>query len=373
MLACVLCIQHVTAQVLPLEQENVLHENWLVQDVQTGQLVPLAGQTDSKAVHQWVAIEPEQPFLVSFAAPQGLSIFLNNQLVFSATVSGTYTADLSLYARTVKPVKGRYLLTIWHPEQQPAVRSFQNVQHQINVSQQQEQSAVTIKVKAFVNQNIYILLLLCIGLIYGYLRTNYPSDFSSVFNPYSFMRSSTLEEGLLAKPLSSWAGILFILAFSISLALLVVAVHANAEQLRFFNQLLPLSGTDITTKVLFYSVLIFVVILLKYLFIKVMSFIFGLEHVAGLQYREFVRTLLFLGIFIPVIILAYLMLQTSATGAILSVSNIGISLLLIITTLRVAATVNTKTTILNLHLFSYLCATEVIPLAIMLKLIVYNF
>ena len=370
-----LCVQQAYAQIdeLPLELENTLYDNWLVQDEATGQLVPSAGRSGNKAVHQWVKVNPEEPFLISFTAPEALSLFLNNRLIFTANTAGTYTVNLSDFSEKVPPVKGKYLLTVWHPEQQPAVASFQNVQQKPQVDKQDVQGQTSIKVREYVSQNIYIILLLIIGLIYGYLRTNYPADFSSVFNPGTFLRSSALEEGWLAKPISSWTGILFILAFSISLALLVVALHTNIHHIRLFNQLLPVSGADITSKVIFYTLLIFFIILLKYLFIKVMSFIFGLEQVADLQYREFVRTLLFLGIFLPVIMLLYLVLHVSASGIILTISNVAVSLLLIITTIRVSTTVNTKTTILNLHLFSYLCATEVIPLAIMLKLIVYNF
>jgi hypothetical protein len=366
------CLQPAAAQVLPLEQRNTLNDNWLVQDELSGQLVPLTKQIDVKALHQWVYIDESQPFRISFAAPKATSLFLNNKLIFSADSTHTYSADLTKLSSKIKPFKGKYLLTIWHPEQQPRVKSFQNINNNLNTGHA-DKEIISVKTREYLNQNVYIILLLFTGLIYGYLRVNYTADFNSLFSADSFMRISALDEGLLAKPIGSLASILFVLAFSISLSLLIVALHTNVHQIKLFNQIIQVSGADITTKVIFYTILIFFVILLKYLFIKVMSFIFGLEQVAGIQYREFVRTLLFLGVLLPFVMLFYLVFHLSEAGTILTISNIVISLLLIITTIRVSATVNTKTTILNLHLFSYLCATEVIPLAIMLKLIVYNF
>jgi hypothetical protein len=366
-------LQVVKAQMLPLEQKNTINQDWLVQDKETAQLIPFAEQRNARAIHQWVYIDQSQPFQISFAAPEDLSLFLNNRLVFSAKSAGAYNVNLTDYAKKVKPVKGRYLLTVWHPERQPNLKSFNNIQGKSLIERNENKDPIIIRVREYISKNVFIFILLAIGLIYGYIRTNYPSDFESVFGPNSFFRSSSLQEGLLAKPVGSWASILFILAFSLSLALLVVAIHTNMHQVRFFNQLIPVSGADLTTKVIFYTILIFVVILLKYLFVKVLGFIFGLDQVVDLQYREFVRSLLFLGIFLPVVMLLYLVYHESAPGVILTISNIAISLLLIITTFRVLITVNTKATILNLHLFSYLCATEVIPLAIMLKLIVLNF
>ena len=83
--------------------------------------------------------------------------------------------------------------------------------------------------------------------------------------------------------------------------------------------------------------------------------------------------MLFLGIFLPVVMLLYLALYNVIPETILLVSNLAVSFVLIITIMRVFSTVNKKASVLNLHLFSYLCATEVIPLAIMLKLTVFNF
>ncbi|WP_299706748.1 DUF4271 domain-containing protein [uncultured Pontibacter sp.] len=363
------------AQVLPLEQKNTLTGDWQVYDAGSGDLVPYAANlhTGYAAVHQWVAIAPTKPFVIEFTAKKDLCIFLNNQLVFTADSTSSYTFDLSLWGKEVKPVNGRHLLSVWHPSQQPNVGTFRNrVQTELN-SNPEMQGSFSVRLREYVNQNAFIIFMLLIGLLYGGLKTTFPSDFHAVFGLQSFWRTKTLEEGILTKPLSTWSSMLFILVFSLSLALLIAAIHTNVQHIRIFNRLFPVSESAITTKILFYTFVIFSVILIKYLFLKVMGYIFGLEQIVQLQFGEFLRSLLFLGLFLPVIMLLYLALNQAAPDTLLTISSMAVLLVLVITIVRVFVTVNKKTSVINLHLFSYLCATEVIPLAVMLKFIVFNF
>ncbi|MHC2993508.1 hypothetical protein OB13_18730 [Pontibacter sp. HJ8] len=363
------------AQVLPLEQKNTISGDWQVYDARSGELVPYVASvhTGYTAVHQWLSIAPSQPFVVDFTARKELCLFLNNQLVFVADSASAYTLNLAEYSKQVKPVNGKYLLSAWHPSQQPNVGTFKNRVRTVDAVEQEIKGSFSIRLREYVNQNAFIIFMLLIGLIYGGLKTNFPSDFHGVFGIKSFLRTKALEEGILVKPLSTWSNILFILAFSLSLALLIAAIHTNVQHVRLFNRLFPVSEADITTKIVFYTVLIFAVVLLKYLFLKVMGYIFGLEQIVQAQFSEFLRSLLFLGLFLPVVMLLYLALNNTMPETILTVSSLAVLLVLVITVFRVFATVNKKTSMINLHLFSYLCATEVIPLAIMLKFIVFNF
>lgn len=370
------CCKAAQAQPLPLEQKNTITKNWLVYQSESAELLPYISKVHSgyNALHQWVAITDAQPFLVDFTAPKDLCLLLNNKLFFKADSTAVYTLDLKKYSEGIKPVKGNYLLTVWHPDQQPDVASFKNHITEIYDITPQSKRPFAVKFREYVNQNAFILFILLIGLIYGWLRSNFPADFAGIFNLGTLHdRAGSMQQAPLIKPIGSWSGVLFILAFSLSIALVIAAIHTNVQHVRLFNRLFPVSEADLTTKIIFYTFLVFGFILFKYLFLKVMGFIFGLEQVVDLQYREFLRSILFLGMFLPVVMLLYLALNAAMPQTILLISNLAVSLLLVLAILRVFFVVNTKAPILNLHLFSYLCATEVIPLAIMLKLIVFNF
>nr|WP_262910419.1 DUF4271 domain-containing protein [Pontibacter silvestris] len=360
---------------MPLEQKNTITNEWMVYEPGATRLVPyITGvHSDYNAIHQWLSVTPKQPFEISFIAPKDLCLFLNNQLIFKADYPAKFTIDITKYSAGIDAVEGKYLLTVWHPQQQPNITSFKNLVREQDQVQVPGQRPLSVRVREYVNQNAFIVFLLLIGLIYGWLKTNFTADFISLFRIDSFLSTNRLEQGFFSKPLGSWSNLLFVLAFSLSLALLIAAIHTNVQQVLLFNSLFPISEADITTKIAFYAFLIFMFIVLKYIFLKVLAYIFGLEQVVQVQYKEFIRTVLFLGIFLPIVMLLYLALNAAMPDTVLLISNLAVSLLLVVAIIRVFVTVNKKATVLNLHLFSYLCATEVIPLAIMLKLIVFNF
>lgn len=362
-----------------LKKKNQLTTDWLVyksgQNRLTLYLPDYHGPAN--ALYQWVYIRPDQPFKITFTARQDLCIFVDNQLVFTADSVASYELDLAKLIPD--PVAShRYLLCIWHPSGQLNYQKFKNASLSSEVTDSENNTEpvaarISIKPKNLPGQNVFILFLLLIGIMYGSLRTNYTADFHSVFRLDTFMRRSALEEGFLAKPIRSWSSILFVVVFSLSFALVIVAIHTNVQDNVIFNRLFLVSEADITTKIIFYTFLVFAFILLKYVFIRIMSYIFGLRQLVFTQYREFLRTILFMGLFFPVIMLLYLVLNTEDPETVLLVSNVAVASILIFTVLKVFYTLNKKVSLLNLHLFSYICATEVIPLIILIKLIVFTY
>ncbi len=363
-----------------LKNKNQITPDWLVfkpaENRLTLYLPDYHGPVN--ALYQWVDVRPGQPFRVNFTARQGLCIFVDNQLVFTADSVASYEIDVTKLMP--KPdASRRHLLCIWHPLGQLNYQTFRNAvltpqeAADIQINIEPVSASLSIKPKNLPNQNVFILFLLLIGIMYGSLRTNYTADFYSIFRLNTFLRGAALEEGFLAKPISSWSSILFVLSFSLSFALVIAAIHTNVQNNFIFNRLFLVSEADITSKIIFYTFLIFLFILLKYIFLRVMGVIFGLKPLVITQYREFLRTILFMGLFFPVIMLLYLVLDTDNPETILLVSNTAVASILIFTVLRIFYTLNKKVSLRNLHLFSYICATEVIPLMILIKLIVFTY
>jgi hypothetical protein len=359
-------------------QQNQISSDWLVYQRRANQFSLYIPDYHGPvgALYQWVEVRRDQPFIIGFTAKKDLCVFLDNRLVFTADSVASYAVDLTRLFPFPRP-EGRYLLCIWHPTGQPDFATFKNLtaipRSDPSAAQVKSRPVSWSKTRLSHNYNAFIIFLLLIGLIYGGLRSNYSSDFQSLFRVSNFMRYSALEEGFLAKPISSWSSILFVLAFSLSFALLIVAIHTNIQNIVIFNRLFSVSETDITSRILFYTLLIFAFVLLKLLFLTLMGYIFDLTPLVSLQYREFVRTLLFMGIFFPLIMIVYLAFNTVIPQLVLLISNIAVSTILIVTVLRIFYTLNKKFALRNLHLFSYICATEIIPLIILLKLIVFNY
>ncbi|CAN5739657.1 hypothetical protein BH24BAC1_BH24BAC1_05990 [soil metagenome] len=368
----------IAQEVLPpvTNPKNQLSADWLIYQPAQNQLQPfLNGYHPARnALYQWVNLRSDQPFRVTFKAKKDLCLFLDNQLLFTADSSAVYTVDLVEKLQVAGPKMGKALLCVWHPTDQPDYSSFENAREAPVAEAADAPSwALVNLVREDRSQNVFILVLLLIGLVYGGLKVSFPSDFSSLFRLSNFMRTSTLEEGALAKPIRSWSILFFIMAFSLSFSLLIVAIHTDVQQIYLFNRLFSFSDADIVSRIVFYSSLTFLFIILKYVFLRVMGFIFDLSNLVQTQYREFVRSTLFMGLSLPAIMLLYLTLNASIPTTVLLISNAAVSVLLIITSLRIFRTLNKKTSLLNLHLFSYICATEIIPLVIILKLVVFSY
>ena len=83
------------------------------------------------------------------------------------------------------------------------------------------------------------------------------------------------------------------------------------------------------------------------------------------------RTIIF-SLLLPAVLLLYLGLN-AYWPPVVGLAKGFVLLLLTLTVLRVARTLHQHASLLNLHLFAYLCATEVLPLAVLLKLIVFTY
>ncbi|KAA9331928.1 DUF4271 domain-containing protein [Adhaeribacter soli] len=355
---------------------NTLSSGWLVNEGRANRLVPYVkgGHEERRAFYQWLAIKRDQPFEISFPATNGLCLFLDNRLIFRADSSANYTIDLTSIIPLPKP-EGKYLFAVWSPNALPNLAGFQNYLPEEKYDPLYASQTVNLKNKPRLlpNQNAFIIFLLLIGVIYGSLRTSFPVDFNSVFRVGSLFRKTPPEEGFLAKPIGSWSSFLFITAFSLSFSLLIVAIHANIQNSFIFNRVFWLSESDITARIFSDAVLILGFIFLKYVFLRIMAYIFDVGGVVLLQYREFLRSILFMGMFLPFVMMLYLAFNHTHPGVVLWISTLAVSTLLVITTVRIINTLNKKVPLLNLHLFSYICATEIIPLSVMLKLIVFNY
>lgn len=375
------CVAGLAAEYRPLPPAppRGLSADWLIYDAGRNRLVLYLPDyhAPTHAYYQWLTLNPSQSFLISFAAREGQSLFLDNRLVFTATATATYTLDLArLLPNNVGP--GVHLLCVWHPQVAPNLSSFTDAQLRASSSANTANKPVRTAfaqplARTHPGENVFLCFLLLIGLLYGSIRATYQPGFARIYQLEGLWGRSAAQQDFLVKPTVTWLNILLVVVFSLSFALLLVAIHTNVQNIVILRRLFDVPESALVVRVLLYTALIAGFILGKYLFLELLGYIFDVGELVLVQYREFIRTILFLGLFLPVVMVLYLGLNQSLPETVLWVSNGVVSLLLIGTVIRVAQTLHKKASLLNLHLFSYLCATEVIPLVILLKLIVFTY
>ncbi|WP_019946514.1 DUF4271 domain-containing protein [Hymenobacter aerophilus] len=363
---------------LPPPPRTGLTADWLIKDPARNRLVLYLPNyhAPAHAYYQWLSVLPGRPLPITFTARENLSLFLDNRLVFTAPAPDTYTLDLAALLPPDHEPGGPHLLCVWHPDAIPNLGSFQNALAPADLPAGVPETLAAgaqPRPRGHQGQNVFLGFLLLIGLGYGGLRATYQPGFARIYQLEGMWGQGTAEQDFLIKPTLTWLNLVLVLLFALSFALLLVAIHTNIENIVILRRLFDVAESTIVVKVLLYTGLVAAFVLGKYLFLELMGYIFDVAELVTIQYREFIRTVLFMGLFLPGVMLLYLGLNRQLPETVLWVSNGVVSLLLIGTVWRVARTLHRKKSLLNLHLFSYLCATEVIPLVVLLKLIVFTY
>ena len=377
--ACVLAAANTQAseyRQLPPASPTALSADWLIHDAARTRLIfflPSYHQP-AHAYYQWVRVSRSQSFPLSFAAQPGLSLFLDNQLVFTARAATTYSLDLGRLLPAQLP-PGRHLLAVWQPDGSPALASFSGVAAAASstAAGQPKAGLALPRLPAPQGQNVYLTFLLLLGLSYGAIRTTYQPGLARIFQIEELFGVSSDQSAFLIKPAFSLLNLLLVLLFALSFGLLLTAIHTDLQNLPLLRQFFNVPESAIVGRVVLYTAVITTFVFGKYLFLSLMAYIFGLQPLVDVQYREFLRTTLLVGLVLPLVLLLYLGLNGTFPQAVAWAASTAIGLVLVGTVLRVARTLHRHASLLNLHLFAYLCATEVLPLLVILKLIVFTY
>ena len=361
---------------LPPAAPTAHSADWLIHDAARNRLIFYlpSYHPPAHAYYQWVRVSRSQPFPLSFAAQPGLSIFLDNQLLFTARTATTYSLNLA-HLLPARLADGNHLLAVWQPEGSPALASFSGI---IPLSvlagrPQREAGQAQPRLPGPQGQNVYLGFLLVLGLSYGAVRTTYQPGLARIFQIDELFGSGSDQQAFLAKPAFSLLNLLLVLLFALSFALLLTAIHTDLQNLPLLRRFFDVPETAIVARVLLYTAVITSFVFGKYLYVGILAYIFGLQSLVNVQYREFLRTTLLSGLFLPLALLLYLGLNGSFPRTVTWAASVIIGTVLIGTGLRVARTLHHHASLLNLHLFAYLCVTEVLPLLVLLKLIVFTY
>jgi hypothetical protein len=366
----------------PASAPGLATDGWLLHDAARNRLILyLPGyHAPAHAYYQWVRFNAK-PFTISFVARRGLSIFVDNKLLFTASYNGSYTLDLAR-ALPSRQVQANHLLAIWQPDGYPILNSFVSTEPNVDaLTKEAGTSARTptplitaqASPKRTTLQSQPLLLgLLLLGLLYGAVRSAYPAGLARVLQVGELFGSNGDPQNFLVRPAFTLLNLVLVLLFALSLALLLTALHTDLGSLPLVSQLLVVPESATLLRVLLYAGLIVAFVLGKFLLVEGLSYVFDLRLLANVHYREFLRTMLLVGLLLPLVVLLYLSLN-AYWPPVVNLANGFVLILLTATVLRVARTLHQQASLLNLHLFAYLCATEILPLAVLLKLIVFTY
>lgn len=204
------------------------------------------------------------------------------------------------------------------------------------------------------DKNLWVILLLLLGLIMGVYRMKYPKSFASLFSASEIFRLRPRENFFYELKIMQAPNLVHYVSFAI---LLTLFISKNWDSLELRDSL------SINYLIVLLFVFLFALIyhLFKFVIVSFFARLFGLSTFTKVHYIESIRlslvilSLAVLSSFIPGENLIFLEPKT------LLMSLFVISIGLIFTKLL------NKTLDKKLYLFSYICSTEIIPLLFIIK------
>ncbi|RZL04035.1 MAG: hypothetical protein EOO62_21255, partial [Hymenobacter sp.] len=265
----------------PAAATGLAPDGWLLHDALGNRLILyLPGyHAPAHAYYQWVRLRAGQPLQVSFAAQPGLSIFVDNKLLFRATNAGSYIVDLA--GALPRQAPAAHLLAVWQPEGYPALGSFTVVptgpaavaKEPTSPERSAAQPALVRPAPArsqlgTLQSQPLLLGLLLVGLLYGAVRSAYPAGLASVLQVGDLFNSVPNGQNFLLRPAFTLLNLVLVLLFALSLALLLTALHTDFSSLPLVNQLFKVPESATISRVLLYAGLIIAFIIGKFLLVE---------------------------------------------------------------------------------------------------------
>jgi hypothetical protein len=148
---------------------------------------------------------------------------------------------------------------------------------------------------------------------------------------------------------------------------LITEFHFSHEGLSFMESALETTG-EYALQWILLALGISGVLMIKLVFLALIATLYGWEDVTGFQFFNFIRTLI-----LSLAIIAILSLSCFSFGIAVNYYTLlkAGCILLIMGAGLLYFKLQARTTFRSFHLFSYLCATEIFPLVILIKLILF--
>lgn len=326
--------------------------------------------------------------LISFFGSKNLCLFINHKLCFTSDKRKQYIFDIDSIASGIISENRSVFISFWHPDGDlPFNEIYKITPKTTEIYDIYPNSAATtvLSIEGIPYNDYFLIITLIICIIYVLLKSRYSKTFQNFFNINSIFSPSNIEANKLFNPLAS-VNLYFMLAFCFLLSFVLqiieyLPVHAskigitalsefiNLHRyiylflLKFFKAPPPIISLFVVT------LLIFSVLVIKYYILLIFSWLLKCRQLVKYHYLDNIRLLQIFGLIILPLI-AFLVFKNIVSEEFISKFIFyNLILFLCFIMFRTIILINKLTSFRNIHLFYYLCATELIPSVILIKLI----
>ena len=354
-------------QLVPIKE---LSSSWLTVDRQGENYVPyIRGRSLNYPVIGLLLEAGDTPgLLLQCCVQQGTSIFINNRIVDRTGSDACLYYDLdSLRTRVDKKT---IFLSFFQQNLDPNQLSTTLMTRQPvrDLQGKSQPTAQITKRSADPFPDFFVVAILMVLAFYAFLINRYPRGHRDFFN-FSKAFSLTLkEEKVLTQRNMSTVNTLFLCMYGMILSLLIMLFW------KIFQFIPELFGfVDLSTfrscmfSWLALSFMAFCVVELKYLLIKILCTLLNFDKIAQIHFFDFIRiSLIFVG---SIFLIASAMYLGNLSGGMpytiilyVFVTLLGVRIIILLFKLIA------DTSFRKIHLISYLCTTEILPLLIGIRI-----
>jgi hypothetical protein len=344
-----------------LAQENSrqsisIKDQWLVHT--SGSFLPFKHQSTT-AIFFWVDGRSEKGSLLYIAGRHPYSLLINAKLVVQKEGKAVFSIDS--------------LARIYSSALFIELFSANGAQHlQTDLIRNEVAASQGYLPRAgnyFLDFTLLASLIIIIGFI-AFLRTN-PTltlDYVDINKLFSFQDR---DESTLTLRIASSVNLLIYLFSSMFLGLVVlITLHFLGDQVSV-ARLFPIGSTIEGFKQWsILSTIIFGLLMIKLFWLVVLSALFGFRDMVRIQFFNFVRIIFIAMFLLSIISLFYFVLQIRSQDYFFYMMLI-LSIILVVGAIANYFKLMARMRFHFFHLFSYLCASEIIPLMILIKVLLY--
>lgn len=348
-----------------------LNQDWLYYNQQYKTFFPYLKENREDRVNsisQLVDLNRYQSYNLNFIASPGLSLFIDQKLVYRNTSDTIEYTKIKIGEITHKADTDKELITFYHPEGNLPVHDFYIGNAAVaTISLEVTQSAsIAFSRNIGSRQNMFVVIFLSMLALFAIIKNRYPKKF------YEFTRFDTIIPSMdedMVWDLSSVPVLLFVFINSLCSALILFLIQEefNLDTLHFLN---VFSGNPVLG-ILTVSGGFFLVYIMKYIYLNIAGWIFNLSGLVKIQFFELMKVSLKINLFLTVLTMISYCSSYFHVGLSFDYFFYFTIISLLIVLMRVGYLSFKLSGFRNIYLFSYLCTTEILPLAIIVKMILF--
>lgn len=346
-----------------------LTEDWLYYDDRFKSFLPYLKQSAEpvNSVDQLLDLNKYESYNLNFVAAPGLSFFVDNKLCFKNNSSDLQNVRLRIGDLVGDTKMEKELITFYHPEGNLPIKYF-FIGHSVSPSIADSLAGPSIILSRQITdqQNVFVVFFLAILIMIALIRNRYPKKFNEFFRFNNVLPS--MDDDVLYD-LSSVPVLMLIMINSLCSALVLFLVfdQFDLKTLAFMNIFRSNPVVGIVTV----GTGFFLVFLLKYIYLKILGWIFNLTGLVKVQFFELMKVSLKINLFLAVLSMVFYCSSYFHVQFDFDYFFYFTIVSLLIVLIRVGYLSFKLSGFRNIYLFSYLCTTEILPLVIIIKLILF--